>query len=597
MKNNPRPVRARGPAKPAGTKTGKNRRKNRIYLICLALAAIVLITSAVILKAVTEHRAYNEYMRLAQEYYYRSDYDNALVVLRKADALEDNDECGMLMAACYESQGNYTKALEVLRSMDTKNPTVASRISSIEAYRKTLSDSEKITVAGRQFPSTTSSLVLDNMALNDSVLEELVQLYSLESLSLAGNGLVNIGPLSNLGGLVTLNLSDNGIENISALSSLSSLRTLYLDNNPISDLSPLYNLSSLSSLSIKGISITESQLQALSRSLPNCAIHSDTAVEEVQDISFGGLTFKSDITELNLSGMGLRDISGIADCENLTKLDLSGNEISDLSPLMNLPKLQWLDISHTQVSDLRPLMGIDSLTCLNAAGCNINSTSAFSMMNGLTQLYLDENPIKDFSGLRKLKTLNVLGLNSTGLDDEGISHLRGLTLLGTLNIEDNPDISGEAVDELRAYLGSCKIGHSELAYIVDFDNHSVQSNAVELSLPGQGIVDVSALMRLNKLESADLSGNYINNIYPLENAECRFSLTHLDLGHNNISDATPVASLLNIESLDLSYNNIDSELPLMRLYTLSYLDLTGNPLSEEQVNTLRNTLIDCEIIF
>ena len=35
----------------------------------------------------------------------------------------------------------------------------------------------------------------------------------------------------------------------------------------------------------------------------------------------------------------------------------------------------------------------------------------------------------------------------------------------------------------------------------------------------------------------------------------------------------------------------------MRLYTLSYLDLTGNPLSEEQVNTLRNTLIDCEIIF
>ena len=57
MKNNPRPVRARGPAKPAGTKTGKNRRKNRIYLICLSLAAIVLITSAVILKAVTEHRA------------------------------------------------------------------------------------------------------------------------------------------------------------------------------------------------------------------------------------------------------------------------------------------------------------------------------------------------------------------------------------------------------------------------------------------------------------------------------------------------------------------------------------------------------------
>lgn len=598
MKNNPRPVRAvKQPAKPVGTKRKKNRRKTKIYLICMALAAIVLISAAIILKSMSEHQAYNEYMKQAQEYYYRSDYDNALVVLRKANALEDNDECGMLMAACYESQGNYTRALEVLRAMDTKNPAVSSRIASIEAYRKTLNDSEKIIVAGRQYPVGTSSLVLDNMALNDSVLEELVSLYALDSLSLANNSLSDISPVSKLGGLVTLNLSDNRIENISALSNLSSLRTLYLDNNPISDLSPLYNLSSLSSLSIKGISITESQLQALSRSLPNCAIHSDTAQAEVQDISFGGVTFKSDITELDLSGMGLRDISGISGCEKLTKLNLSGNEISDLSPLMNLPHLQWLDISHTQVSDLRPLMGIDSLTFLNAAGCSINSTSALTMMNGLNQLYLDENPIKDFSGLKKLKTLNVLGLNSTGLDDEGLSYLKGLNLLGTLNIENNPGVSGEAVDELRLYLGTCKIAHSELAYIVDFDNHSVQSNAVELSLPGQGIVDVSGLMRLNKLESADLSGNYISNIYPLSDAECRFTLTSLDLAHNNLSDITPVSLLLNIKHLDLSYNSINSELPLLRLYTLETLDLTGNPLSEEQIDILRKTLVDCEIIF
>ena len=559
--------------------------------------AIVLLTAAVILKAVSEHQAYNEYMKQAQECYHRSDYDNALVALRKADSYESSPECGMLMAACYEAQGNYVRALEVLRSMDTKNPTVAARISTIEAYRKSLIDSEKISVAGRQFSLSTSSLVLDDMGLNDSVLEELVSLYALDSLSLARNFLTDISPISKLGGLVTLNLSDNQIRDISALKSLTSLRTLYLDNNPIEDLSPLYNLSSLSSLSIKGIKLTESQLQALARSLPNCAIHSDAAEAEVQDISFGGVTFKSDITELNLSGMGLRDISAVAGCEKLRKLDLSGNEISDLSPLMNLPELEWLDISYTQVSDLRPLMGVDSLTFLNASGCGVNNCSAFTMMNGLTQLYLDENPIKDFSGLRKLKTLNVLGLNSTGLDDTGLSALRGLNMLGTLNIENNPKISGEAVDELRLYLGSCRISHSELAYIVDFDNHSVQSNTLELSLPGQGIADVSGFVRLNRLENADLHGNYISNLYPLENAECRFSLKRLNLGHNNISDATPIASLIYIEELDLSYNNIDSELPLLRLSNLQRLDLTGNPLSEEQINTLRNTLLDCEIIF
>ena len=579
----------------AGVKKGS--RKQKIYLICLSLAAVVLIAAAAALKIVTERQAYNEYMKQAQESYYNSDYDTALVVLRKAASLEDNEECGMLMAACYEAQGNYTRALEVLREMDTKNPTVASRIESIESYRQTLSEAEKISIAGRQYPAGTTSLVLDGMGLNSDVLSEIVQLYALESLSLAGNSLTDISLISNLGGLVTLNLGNNQIEDISALSSLSSLRTLYLDNNPIGDLSPLYSLSNLTSLSIKGITITESQLGALSRALPNCAIHSEAAQEEVQDISFGGSTFKSDITELDMSNMGLRDISGIAGFEQLKRLDLSGNDISDLSPLMNLPDLQWLDISYTSVSDLRPLMGIDSLTFLNAAGCSINSTSALSMMNGLTQLYLDENPIMDFSGLRKVKTLSALGLNSTGLDDEGLYYLRGLSLLSTLNIENNPAMSGEGVDELRAYLGSCIINHSELSYKVDFDGHAVQTDAVELSLPGQAIMDLSALMQLDYLETADLSGNLISNLYPLESADCRFGLKYMDLSHNSISDATPLASLMNIEELDLSYNSISSELPFMRLYTLRVLDLTGNPLTSAQVDTIRSSLVDCEVIF
>ncbi len=585
-------------ARAAGyTGVRKGSRKNKIYLICLGLAAVVLITAAAVLRIVTEHQAYNEYMKQAQESYYKSDYDSALVSLRKAAALEDNDECGMLMSACYEAQGNYEKALEVLRAMNTKNPSVASRIDSIESYRKTISEADKLSIAGRQFPANTTSLVLDNMGLNSDVLDEVVQLYALDSLSIAGNSVEDISPLKNLGGLVTLNLSDNNIKDISALLSLGSLRTLYLDNNPVADLSPLYSLTNLTNLSIKGIGITESQLKSLSNALPNCAIHSETAQEEVQDISFGGVTFKSDITELDMSNMGLREISGIAGFENLTKLDLSGNEISDLSPLMNLPNLKWLDISYTAVSDLRPLMGIDSLTFLNASNCSINSTSALSMMNGLTQLYLDGNPIMDFSGLRKVKTLSTLGLNSTGLDDEGLYYLRGLSLLATLNIEENPNMSGEAVDELRAYLGSCIINHSPLSYRVDFDGHFVTTDTVELSLPGQSIQDVSALMRLPKLESVNLSGNAISNLYPLENTECRFTIISLNLSHNDIADATPIASLMNIETLDLSYNDIDSVLPFVMLSSLRQLNLTGNPLTEEQISTLRSTLMDCVILF
>ena len=330
--------------KARGTTAVRNE-KRTIYIVCAALAAVFIIAVAVVLRGVSDKRVYNNYMQQAQQSYSSNDFDSALSALRKAAAIDETDDCLMLMADCYETQGNYTKALEVLRRMNLQNPTVVARISAIEKYRQTLSQAEKVTVSGRQYSLSTTSLVLDNQGLTDATLDEIVQLYALESLSVSGNSLYDISKLTALGGLTTLNLSGNNISNIQPLTQLTNLRNLYLDNNPITDLTPLCSLTNLTSLSIKGISITESQLETLSKALPNCAIHSEAAQEEVQDISFGGATFKSDVTELDLSGMGLRDISALSSCKELKRLNLSNNEISDLSPLMNIPGLVWLDVS------------------------------------------------------------------------------------------------------------------------------------------------------------------------------------------------------------------------------------------------------------
>ena len=387
---------------------------------------------------------------------------------------------------CYEQQGNYTKALEVLRSMDVRSGTVSGRIESIESTRKSLNAADLVTVAGKEYRVGTTRLVLDNMNLGDDVLGEVLQLYGLDSLSLAGNDLHDISALSALGGLVTLNLSGNRISDLTPLASLPALRTLYLDSNPIEDLTPLYAISTLTSLSIKDISVSESQLSALSKALPNCAIHSEQAQEEKQEISFGGRTFSSNITDLDLSEMGIRDISALANCQFLTRLNLSGNDISDLSPLMNLPYLQYLDISYNSVSDLRPLMGIDTLAFLNVSGNAVNTTSPLTMMNGLNSLYLDDNPIRDFSGLRRVITLNALGLSNTGLLNDDLVYLRGLSGLTELNIENNPGLTGEAVDELRTYLRACHIRHDALGYDVDFDGYIVKSDSEALTLPRLG---------------------------------------------------------------------------------------------------------------
>lgn len=574
----------------------RQRRRRVMYMLATAAVAILIIAVAVVLRGVSEMKTYNNYMQQAQQSYDGGDYDSALAALRKAAAIDRSEACQLMMVDCYENQGNYTKALEILRGMNTKDPEIATRISVIDSQRKLLADAGNVIIAGQKFPAGSTSLVLDGMELTDTVFSEISQLHALDSLSLANNSISNISALSDMGGLVSLNLSDNDISELLPLASLVGLRTLYLDNNPIEDLSALCCLPNLTSLSIKGIEVSDAQLEALSKSLPNCAIHSDTDPDTPQDISIGGFTFKADVTELDLSGMGLRDISALSVCTGLTKLDLSGNEISDLSPLMNIPALEWLNISDNSVTDLRPLMGMDRLTFVNASGNSINSTTPLSMMNGLKELYLDNNPLKDLSGLEKVKTLEILGLSGAGLTDESLEHIKGVSLLTRLNIEDNPALSGEAVDQLQTKLASCAITHSELAYNIDVDGHTVLSSATELDLSGTGISDISALSRLPVLEKVDLSRNSISNIYILQLTNSRFTIKELNLSGNLIDDITPLASLTALEVLDLSNNMISSELPLMNLKNLKTLYLGGNQLTELQIATLQSSLVDCEII-
>ncbi len=571
--------------------------KKRAILVCTLLAAIFVIAMAVVLMSVSDNRVYNNYMNQAQELFYKKDYDGALSMLRKAASIEQTDECLLMMADCYQTQGNYAKTLEVLRKMDTGKPSVASRIDEVERLRKGQNATEKVSIAGREYPVGTTRLVLDNLGLTDASLDEVLQLYAIDSLSMAGNTLRDVSKLSSLGGLVTLNLSNNEIMDISPLSALPSLRTLYLDGNPVKDFSPLYSLGSLTNLSIKNIEITETQLSELSNALPNCAIHSEKAQQEKQDISFGGRTFASDIADLDLSDMGIRDISALSNCQYLTRLNLSGNEISDLSPLMNLPYLQWLDISFNSVSDLRPLMGISSLYFLNASGNDISSTSALTMMSGLNTLYLDENPIRDFSGLRKLRNLTTLGLNNTGLDDGSLQYLSALPQLSSLSIMDNAALTGAAVETLKASIPACSVNHSVLSMDIDFDHHPIPDDAVELQLHGSGIFDISAIQQLSALETVDLSGNFISNLYPLQYSDSRFTIRNLNLSSNALSDITPLSLLMSVENLDLSVNNITSLQALTMLSTLKTLKVSGNPLSTEEINMIRIALPDCEVIY
>ena len=576
----------------------KRNQKRTLYIVFTALAAAMIIVAAFILKGAAEQRSYNTYYSNALQDFYNGDYDSALASLRRASAITQTEECSMLMVDCYDRQGNYPKALELLEKMykqDKTNSVVSARIAEIKGKISEKKNESLVTVAGKQYEEWTNSLSLKNTPLGDGVLGDVIKLYSLTSLTLSGDNLTNVSPLASLGGLVFLDLSDNSVSDLSPIANLRELKTMYLDNNPITDFSPLYSLSQLEMLSIRGIGVTKEQLRALSEALPSCKIHSETADETVSEVTVGTLSFRTDAEELDLSNMGISDLSPLTVCKGLKKLDITGNCVSDLTPLMDLPVLERLSFKDNIVTDLRPLMGMSSLRYINAEGNGISSTAALASLTDLNELYLAFNPLEDFSGLCSLGNLRRLGLESTGLTDEKLKELSVMESLDLLRIHDNPALTGEAVDALKAELRGCKIQHSDLIYFVEIGGEKIREDATEVDLFGRGITDISLINKLKKVEKLDLGANDIENIYSFQFLGA--PLRELRLGNNRISDGTALMYLNSLELLDISGNELSSLSPIKLMTSLKWLKLSGNPISEEQVDELRVALPDCEIIF
>lgn len=568
---------------------------SRQIICCLfAVALITMVVSAIVWRQVRYIRRYNQFYSHAVEASHTGDYEEALMLLRRAAAVRDTDEVSLLMADCYAAMGNYEKSLELLRSLDRSNTDIRHKIDEMEQGRSEKLNAEIVRLAGQEFQIELAALALPAAGLHDADLRELVRLYALTTLSLPDNALSDISPLSVLGGLTHLNLSGNQISDIQALSSLVSLRSLALDGNPIRDLTPLCALSTLTTLSIRGMSVTPEQLQLLTTSLPGCAILSDSPDGSGAQISMGGLTFPDSVTQLDLSDLELSDISALSACRSLTRLNLSENSISDLSPLMDIPGLQELNIDNNTVSNLRPLMALHSLSSIHAEHNAISSTVPLSGLTQLNSLYLSDNPVTDYSGLEKLTSLQTLELRNTGLlnADLGIlSHIAGLKYL---DIRDNAGISSDAFHSLSAALVSCEIEHSKLVTMLELGGMLFPQDAETIEINNATEIDLSTIQQFTQLETLKIRGAKLKNIYPLQNCT---TLRHLDLACNSIEDITPVAFLYELESLDLSSNYFSLVTPFFSLTRLTELNLSGNPIPPDQLDRLRGALPNCKIIY
>lgn len=157
-------------------------------------------------------------------------------------------------------------------------------------------------------------------------------LENLSNLSVRGNRIVDLKPLSGLVGLNYLALDGNEIVDLNPLTSLGALNYLSLNNNPLRDLHPLADLKSLTSLYLNNTQVSD--LEPLAR--------------------LSGLIY------LSASNSEIENVQPLSGLSNLARLHLGGNKIVDVLPLATLTRLSELDVSRNEVGG----KGVGNVTSL-----------------------------------------------------------------------------------------------------------------------------------------------------------------------------------------------------------------------------------------
>jgi hypothetical protein len=413
----------------------QNTARKKIFVVAeISVALAIIVLGALIISSCSKNSKYEKYYDEAGKYFISGDYEKAIDSLEKALDIKETEETYLLMAEIYISTGDIDRAIDVLYvgSYKLSSDAVNERLEDLKAQKAAgYARVDVLIIGGKEVEKDTTSLILSQMGLTDEDIAPLAQLAKLESLSLTDNSITSIAVLSGLHELNFLHLGGNLIGDLAPLKGLTKLKTLYLDGNPVQDLSPLYGLTSLTTLSLKNMEVDPEQIKALKEALPGCGIFYDDMEEEeeVKELTLGSVTFTSDVTELDLSGLGITDISILSECKNLVKLDLRDNNITDITPLKDLLELNWLCIWNNKVSDIRPLMGLTKLAYLDADSNNIADISAVSFLTNMEELWLSNNKLKSISPLTKLPKLRRLGLKGVGLTDGDLDELMTVATL------------------------------------------------------------------------------------------------------------------------------------------------------------------------
>lgn len=318
----------------------------------------------------------------------------------------------------------------------------------------------------------------------------------------------------------------------------------------------------------------------------------------------------TNLKQLTLGNNKISDISVLKNLVNLEILDLgeyynSENQINNINELNNLTNLKELNLSGNQLKDISALKGLVNLQSIDLSYNEINNIDVIKNLTNLKQLNLANNKISDISALGDLTNLQELNLGyvpwqgipapvskETYNEISDITALKNLTNLQTLNLGYNKVKNTSSLKEL-SNLQTLDLSNNQISNISDVISAlKGLTNFKSLDLSSNQISDISKMNELTNLQTLYLSNNQISDINELKGL---INLHELNLTSNKISDISVLKGLTNLKTLDLSYNQISDVSASKSLRDLRWLALFDNPISQDDIQALKNALPSCEI--
>lgn len=217
-----------------------------------------------------------------------------------------------------------------------------------------------------------------------------------------------------------LPVPDMGIKDLTGLEyCTNNLYKIDISGNPITSIEPLRKLkyAPLVEIDAVGCQISDiSPLTDLGRKQKEVGTNIilpkfNFANNKITDIS--PLAVVSDpkypklITQLNLSGNQISDISALGQIPSLEKVEISDNNIIDISAVGSLPKLAYLDISGNQVSDISAVSKCTELMTFIANNTAVTSLAPLASIPSIIQVHVTGNKIADLSAVSNLLNSDV----------------------------------------------------------------------------------------------------------------------------------------------------------------------------------------------